>query len=120
MLNEENAVINLEDLTQADSLMDYLDEDKALVLGAHFDQAQDYPGFSKKFGNEINSMFNRIKDMQENLATIQDAMSPDDTLMEFIDKGVNAYEDKKDRITAAFLMGMYVADCAAKMESANE
>ena len=47
-------------------------------------------------------------------------MSPDDTLKDFIDKGVNAYETKKDRVTVAFLMGMYTADCAAKMEPADE
>lgn len=120
MWSEENSVVNLEDLMQADSLMDYLDEDKALTLGAHFDQVQDYPGLSEKFGDEINSMFSRIKDLQKNLVAIQDTMSPDDTLKDFIDKGVNAYEDKKDRVTVAFLMGMYTADCAAKMEPADE
>ena len=120
MWSEENSVVSLEDLMQADSLMDYLDEDKALTLGAHFDQVQNYPGLSEKFGDEINSMFSRIKDLQKNLVAIQDTMSPDDTLKDFIDKGVNAYETKKDRVTVAFLMGMYTADCAAKMEPVDE
>lgn len=109
MLNEENAVINLEDLMQADSLMDYLDEDKAITFGAHFDQVQDYPGLSAKFGDDINKMFNRITELKDELTSLQDTMSPDDTLMSFIEKGINSYESKEDRVTVAFLMGVYTA-----------
>lgn len=120
MLNEENAVINLEDLMQADSLMNYLDEDKAITFGSHFDQIQDYPGLSEKFGDEINKMFNRVMEVKENLVSIEDSMSPDDTLASFVEKGINAYESREDRIAVAFLMGMYAANCVSKMESANE
>lgn len=120
MWSEENSVVNLEDLMQADSLMDYLDEDKAITFGSHFDQIQDYPGLSEKFGDEINKMFNRVTELKKNLVSIQDSMSPDDTLMSFVEKGIDAYESKEDRVTVAFLMGMYVADCEAKIGPADE
>lgn len=120
MLNEENSVINLEDLMQAGSLMDYLDEDKAFTFGAYFDQVQNYPGFRQKFDSEIGEMIDRIKEVQENLASIQDSMNPDDTLKDFIEKGIDAYKSKEDRVTVAFIMGMYTADCEAKVNPENE
>lgn len=120
MLNEENSVVNLEDLMQADSLMDYLDEDKAITFGIYFGRVQDYPGLREKFDNEIEKMFNRVTELKEDLISIQDSMSPDDTLISFIEKGINAYESKEDRVTVAFLMGMYVAYCEAKMKPADE
>lgn len=116
MLSGENSTINFEDLMQADSLMDYLSEGRAFTFGAHFDQIQSYPGLIEKFGEEIDKMFDSMKEYQENLSSIQDTMDPDDTFGDFIEKGINAYASKEDRIAVAFILGMYTADCAAKNE----
>ena len=110
MLNE--GVINLEDLMQADSLMDYLDENKAITFGCYYEEILHCPGLVDKFENELDKIFYSLEQYKDKLADIQEAMSPEDTLAQFIEKAVASFESKEDRIIVAILLGMYAADCA--------
>lgn len=115
-MKTEETTINLEDLMQVDSLMDYLDENKAITFGCYYEEILHYPGLVDKFKDELDKIFYSLEQYKDKLVNIQEAMSPEDTLDQFIEKAIASFESKEDRIIVAILLGMYAADCAKETD----
>lgn len=114
MTINEDVIVNVSDLLKKDTLLDQLDESEAFALGVNFKLIKEYPGFMDKFGTELANTLISIRVMSAKMDEIKDSMSDNSTLIEFIEKCINTYESKEDRVIVAFALGIYVEDMYAK------
>lgn len=110
MTINEDVVVNVSDLLKKDTLLDQLDESEAFALGVNFKEVIKHPEFMAKFGEKLLKVLTNIRDKSDRMEEIRHNMTESSTLKDFVEKCINAYESKEDRVVVALSLGIYVAD----------